>query len=122
MTMNIGRVLSEGFSRSTRRNGVILVAIFSLLSAMTIVAFTSLLAAFAADSFEQPPMTVGPTISLPPVVAGVTLVVSYLGTFVATAVALPDVRHGRDPDDSSRVRHTKRPLVPVELRRRCHCV
>lgn len=88
MSLNIGRSLQEGLARTVARNGLMLIALMAVLTAVTMTFYnTAFLSLFPATA-NQPMAMFGPTLPLSPAVAAAVTALLYLVTIVVVAAAL----------------------------------
>ena len=87
MAVNIGQSLREGITRAFSRNGILLIVAWTVISAVSLLAYNSWFAAIYAG-MPTDPMLIGPSLDIAPLYAGLGSLLLYLLSFVFMAGAL----------------------------------
>lgn len=87
MSVNIGQALREGITRAFSRNGVLLIVAWTVIGAVSLLAYNSWFEAIYAGLPTQP-MLIGPSLDIAPLYAGIASLLLYLLSFVFMAGAL----------------------------------
>lgn len=87
MSVNIGQSLQEGLTRTFSRNGILLIVIWAIIGGLSQLASNTWLASFFSGLSVEP-TTLGPTLDIPALYAGIGALVFYLVSFVIMAGAI----------------------------------